>query len=177
MKHWLQSRSVREQLLVTLLVVVFAAIWLFSAFDRVSAQFRDWKRVRETLAMQTLWIDRQADIESQAAEAVKNLDPARTYDGTRLVAMINTLATQSGLPAGIDAPKTDRTPQFNFHTVRVTANRATLPALLKFYDELANQVPYLNLESVTLQEDRSSAGQVNATLQISATQIAPSANQ
>jgi hypothetical protein len=42
---------------------------------------------------------------------------------------------------------------------------------LKFYDELAKQAPYLNLESIALQTDRSAPGALNATLQISATQI------
>ncbi|MBI2497651.1 MAG: general secretion pathway protein GspM, partial [Opitutae bacterium] len=71
----------------------------------------------------------------------------------------------------IDPPVTQRTPQFAYHTIKVTFRRANLPALLNFYDELTKQAPYLNLESMALQTDRAAAGALNVTLQVSATQI------
>ena len=49
----------------------------------------------------------------------------------------------------------------------MTFRRANLPALLHFYDDLAKQAPYLNLESIAVQIDRSAGGLLNATLQIS----------
>jgi hypothetical protein len=71
----------------------------------------------------------------------------------------------------IDQPVPQRTPQFVYNSAKVTFRRANLPALLNFYDELAKQAPYLNLESISLQTERANPGAINATLQISATQI------
>jgi hypothetical protein len=119
-----------------------------------------------------LWLDRREDIETRSAAAVRNLDPAKTKDATRLVGTINSLATAAGLGGvAIEPPQTQVTPQFAYHNAKVSFRRANLAALLSFYDELAKQAPYLNLESIQLQTERTAPGLVNASLQISATQI------
>jgi len=170
-RTWFQSRNRREQLLVTAFVVLGALIWLSSAAGRMRLRIADWRSVRGDVATQQLWLDRQGEIETQAGAAVRNLDPARTLDATKLVASVTSIATGAGLTPAIDTPVTQRTPQFAYHNVKITFRRATLPALLNFYDELVKQAPYLNLEQIALQTERSSPGMLNATLQISATQI------
>jgi hypothetical protein len=171
MRTWFEARHRREQVLVTLFVVLAAAIWLFSAMGRVRGRVAAWRSTQAALSAQQLWLDRREDIETRSAAAVRNLDPARTYDATKLVGTVNSLATAAGMGVAIDPPQTQRTAQFAYHTARVAFRRTNLPALLKFYDELAKQAPYLNLESIALQTDRSAPGALNATLQISATQI------
>ena len=171
MRTWFQSRNRREQLLVTFFIVLGALIWLSSASSRLRLRWADWRSTRGDVAAQQLWLDRQKEIETQAGAAVRNLDSARTLDATKLVASVTSLATGAGLTPAIDTPVTQRTPQFAYHNVKITFRRATLPALLNFYDELAKQAPYLNLEQIALQTERSAPGMLNATLQISATQI------
>lgn len=172
MRNWFERRNRREQLLVTVFVVMAATAWLLGAIGRVRSRLDHWRSTQAALSAQQLWLDRREDIEARSTAAVRNLDPARTYDATRLVGTVNSLATAAGLSLAIDSPQTQRTPQFAYHTAKVTFRRTNLPALLNFYDELAKQAPYLNLESIALQTDRSAAGAINATLQISATQIA-----
>lgn len=171
MRAWFQSRNRREQLLLTLFVGLGALIWLSGAAGRMRTQWSAWRSTQGDLAAQQLWIDRREEIEAAAVAAVRNLDPARTYDATRLVATVTSLASAAGLQPAIDPAVTQRTPQFAFHTIKVTFRRTQLPVLLKFYDELTKQAPYLNLESMALQTDRAAAGALNVTLQISATQI------
>ncbi len=171
MRTWFQSRNRREQLLVTFFTVIAALVWLSYSAGRLQKQIAGWRSTRGDLAAQQLWLDRQQEIEAQSVAAVRNLDPARTLDATKLVATVTSLATGAGLQPAIDSPVTQRTPQFAFHTTKVTFRRANLPALLNFYDEMSKQAPYLSLESVALQTDRAAAGALNATLQISATQI------
>lgn len=171
MRTWFDARQRREQILVTLFVVSAAALWLFGSVGRLRGRVDTWRSTRAALSAQQLWLDRQTDIEARSAAAVRNLDPARTYDATRLVGTINSLATAAGLGVSIDPPQTQRTSQFAYHTTKVAFRRTNLPTLLRFYDELAKQAPYLNLEAIALQTDRSAAGALNATLQISATQI------
>lgn len=172
MRTWFQTRTMREQLLVTGLVLMAAFTWLITALGRAQTGFADWRSSRQEFAAQDLWLERQSDIEQRAGAAVKNLDPSRTFDPTRLNSTLTTLATGAGLSATIDAARTERTAQFAYHTVRVTFRRAQLTALLAFYDELVKHAPYLNLESMTLQADRAAPTQLNVTLQVSATQIA-----
>lgn len=174
MRSWFQSRNRREQLLVTLFVVLGALIWLTSASGRLRSGLAGWRSTRGDLAAQQLWLDRRQEIETQSVAAVRNLDPARTYDATKLVATVTSLSSGAGLQPSIDPPVTQRTPQFAYHNIKVTFRRANLPALLNFYDELTKQAPYLNLESIALQTDRGAAGALNVTLQISATQIVKS---
>lgn len=171
MRRWFEGRLRREQVLVTLFVGLAALIWLGSAAGRLRTRVAAWRSTSAAVAAQQLWLDRRAEIESGSAAAVRNLDPARTYDATKLVGAVNSLATAAGLGLAIESPQTQRTPQFAYHTAKVTFRRTNLPALLNFYNELTKQAPYLNLESITLQTDRAAAGTLNATLQISATQI------
>lgn len=174
MKNWFQSRNRREQLLVTLFIVLGALIWLTGASGRLRTRWAGWRSTQTELGAQRLWLDRQQEIEGASTAAVRNLDPARTFDATKLVATVTSLASGAGLVPAIDPAVTQRTPQFAYHTIKVTFRRANLPALLKFYDELTKQAPYLNLESVALQTDRAAAGALTVTLQVSATQIVKS---
>jgi hypothetical protein len=171
MRNWFETRHRREQVLVTVFVVLAAASWLFGSMRRLRTQVAAWRSTQSSISAQKLWLDRREDIEARSAAAVRNLDPAKTVDPTRLVGTINSLATAASLSVAIEPPQTQKTPQFAYHTVKVTFRRAQLPALLSFYDELSKQAPYLNLESIALQTERASAGAINATLQISATQI------
>ncbi|MEJ1973527.1 MAG: hypothetical protein WDM96_14010 [Lacunisphaera sp.] len=171
MRNWFHSRNRRERVLVAAFVGMIALTWLVSATGRLRTSVSQWRSTKGDLAAQQLWLDRQKNIETQAAAAVRDLDPARTYDATRLLATITSLASAAGLTPAIDSPSTQRTPQFAYHSAKVTFRRANLPALLHFYDDLTKQAPYLNLEAIALQTDRSAGGALNATLQISATQI------
>jgi hypothetical protein len=171
LKHFFLTRNRREQWLITVFLLGLAAVWLSDAFGRTGAAWREWRAAGDAADTQAVWLGRQAQIEAAAAAAAGNLDPARTYDATRLVAAVNTLASAAGFRPSIDPPQTRRTPQFAYHTVKVTVRRASLAALLGFYDELAKQAPYLSLEQIAVQNERGSPGQLTATLQISAPQI------
>lgn len=171
LKRFFQTRSRREQWLITVFLLGLAAVWLADSLGRAGAAWREWRSVGAAADTQELWLGRQAQIEAAAAAAAGNLDPARTYDATRLVGAVNTLATGAGFRPQIDPAQTRRTPQFAYHTIKVTVRRASLAALLGFYDELAKQAPYLSLEQISVQAERGSQGQLTATLQISAPQI------
>ena len=173
MRTWFETRHRREQILVTVFVVMAALTWLFSAMGRLRLGVAAWRTTQASTAAQKLWLDRREDIETRSAAAVRNLDPAKTLDGTKMAGTINSLATAASLGGSvtIDPPQVQRTSQFTYYNAKVTFRRTNLPALLNFYDELAKQAPYLNLESIALQTERSSPGAINATLQISSTQI------
>src|SRR4051812_11428668 len=119
MRTWFQARNRREQMLVTAFIVMGALVWLSSASGRLRLKWTDWKSTNGDIAAQKLWLDRQKEIETQASIAVRNLDPARTLDATKLVATVTSLAAGAGLTPSIDTPVTQRTPQFAYHNAKV----------------------------------------------------------
>lgn len=171
MKTWFHAKTLRERMLVTVFILMIGAAWALTAIGRVRSHWSDWQLANADIKDQDSWLTRQAEIEQRSAEAVKNLDPAKTFDATRLVATLSTLTSSQGLGAAIDPPRSERTSQFAYHTTRVTLRRAALPALLNFQDELAKLSPYLTTEQISVETDRGAPGMLNVTLQVSATQV------
>jgi len=173
MKKWFQARQLREQIFMAVFLTLAALTWLTGGVSRLRHGYDDWRAVRADLSAQQLWLDRRQEIETQSAVAVRNLDPARTLDATRLVATVATLAKAAELSPAIDPPLTQQASVFTHHQVKVSFSKASLPALLKFYDALVRQAPYLNLEQITVQADRADVRALSITLQLSAVQIGP----
>jgi len=170
-KAWFFSRVFREKLLVLALVLTGAIIWLSSASDHLKAKLGAFRRAEQTLATQQVWINAAPQIKQAAEAAVQNLDPAKTYNSTFLVSEILGIAGRSGLTVNTDPPRTQRSPQFSVHTAQVTTRRAELGSLIRFYQELASKAPYLGLEQIQIQGDRSNPGMVNATLQVASVEL------
>ena len=170
-KSWFLGRLFREKVLVLAFVLLGALIWLSSSSDHLKKNLRSFRSAESTLATQQLWLNNRPAIEEAAKAAVQNLDPSKTYNSTFLVAEILAIAKHAGLAPNTEPPRTQRSPQFAVHTVQVTARRAELAALLRFYQELASKAPYLGLEQVSLQGDRTNPGLINATLQVASVEL------
>lgn len=171
LKTWFLSRLFREKVLVFAFLLLGALIWLSSASERLQGSLREFRAAESTLATQQVWLDARPRIEEAAASAVQNLDPSKTYDSTFLVAEIMGIAGRAGLAVNTEPPRTQRSPQFSVHTVQVTTRRAELGSLLRFYQELASKAPYLGLEQISLQGDRTNPGLVNATFQVASVEL------
>jgi len=171
MKRRYQARSLREKLLILLFAAALAVWWLTLATGRLGRLVQDWRSVSAELASQRAWLDHRAAIEARAAQAAKNLEPARTLDATHLVGEVMALARQAGLAPGIDSPRTQRTPQFAYHTVEVNFRRAELGALVNFYEALNRRAPYLALEQCALSADRANPAQLNASFAIFSVEV------
>lgn len=177
MKRFFTTRTHREQLLVALLVVMAGLIWASYAYGRFGTQFSAWRSTRGDYAVQQLWLDRKDRIDADAAAAVKSLDPKQTYDPTGLVAQISALAAEAEVNANTEPPKTTNANQLAVHTVQVTCRRASLSALVRFYEGLQRKSPYLVLEQCSLTVERGGNGILNASFVISSIQVAaPAAN-
>lgn len=171
LKVWFLSRLLREKVLVLVLLLVGALIWLSSAMGGLSTNVRASRAATAELDAQALWLNNREAIEEAARKAAGNLDASKTYDATRLVAEVIGMGRRSSLPVNIEPPRTLRSAQFAVHTVQVTTRRAELAAVLRFYQELASKAPYLGLEQVSVQGDRSAPGMVNVNLQIASVEL------
>jgi hypothetical protein len=171
LKAWFLGRLAREKVLVVAFVLLGALIWLSSALERFGETRSAARVVRSELATQALWLSNRPAIEEAAAAAVHNLDASRTLDATFLVAEVQAMAARSGLQVVVEPPRTQRSPQFAVHTVLVRSQRASLPNLLRFYQEVSAKAPYVGLEKVTLRIDRVASGAVNADLQMTSVEL------
>jgi hypothetical protein len=171
MKSSFLQRSLREQLLLTVFAVFAGAIWIIAAIGHVRTQSQAWQLAQADIGAQQLWLGRQNDIEARAATAIKSLDPARTFDATRLASEISTMAREAGLSINTEPPHTTQTPQLAIHSVQVTSRRAALSALLKFYQALNQRAPYLGLEQCSLLVERNAGGLLTANLQVSSVEV------
>lgn len=171
MKRYFLTRSLREKALLTSFVGLVALAWLFSALGRARVRGQEWSSLRESGKEQQLWLGNRADIEARATKATAQLDPAKTLNGTRLVAEMSALASQAGLTAEVSGQRSERTTQFAFHSVQVAFRRADLGALVRFYEMLSQRSPYVGLEQVSLAADRAAPGTLNATFRVTAAEL------
>jgi hypothetical protein len=171
MKQFFLQRSRREQLLLVIFAVLAGLIWIVAAIGHVRTDLQDWRLAQSDAAAQQLWLDRQGDIEARAAAAIKSLDPARTFDATRLASEVSAIAREAGLTINTEPPHTTQTPELAIHSVQVTCRRAALSALIKFYEALNQRAPYLGLEQCSLLAERNSGGLLTATMQVSSVEV------
>jgi hypothetical protein len=171
MKRFFLTRSFREKTLLVAFVSLVAIAWLLSGAGRARARLQDWQSLRASGEEQRLWLTNRTEIEARAAKATAQLDPAKTLNGTRLVAEMSSLAAQAGLTAEVSGQRTERTTQFAFHSAQVTFRRAEMNALVKFYEALSARSPYVGLEQVSLAADRGAPGALNATFRVTAAEL------
>lgn len=170
-KAWFLGRLLREKILVLAFVLIGALMWASSASTSLQEKLRGFRSAESALAEQAMWLNNRQAIEETAKAAAANLDPAKTYDGTALVAKVMGMARRAGLAVNTEPPRTQRSAQFAIHTVQVVTRRADLAAVLRFYQELASEAPYLGLEQVSVQGDRGAPGMVNVNLQVASVEL------
>ncbi len=171
LKAFFLSRLLREKLLLVA-IAALVAVTVLSAFARRAGAFwRTQRAATVALADQQQWLQNRATIAAGARQAATSLDPTRTLDDTRLVGELNALARSQGLRFTNDTPQTVRSGQFAVHTVQFNLQKADWAALTRFYLELTKRSPYVGIEQFTLQADRASPAQLNASLRVSSVEI------
>ena len=107
--------------------------------------------------------------------AIRNLDPARSFNGVRLSAELSNLAAAAGLGANTTSEvlPPERTEQFAVIAVRLRITRATWESLKTFYLELSKRAPYLTIDQFGIVAERNNPGQLTANLRVVAVEVTP----
>jgi hypothetical protein len=171
LKAFFLTRLLREKLLLVAFVALGALLWFSSFSKRAARTLQAHRTLTNELAQQHEWLTNRDAIEAGAVQAVKNLDPARTLDDTRLVGDLSALARENKLRFTNDTPQTEQTGQFAIHTVQITLQRASYEDLRHFYEAIVRRSPYMGIEQVSFIADRANPALLNAALRVSSVEI------
>lgn len=163
--------SLRERVLLTVFIWFSVLTWLGSAANSLGTARQNWSQAGALLDLQEEWLDNRDDIETQLESALQRLDPQKTYSGARLVGLLDNFARETGANFDINAPVTQRGDIFNIHTVRVLFNKTGIAALIEFDQKIKGQSPYLGLERVQVDAQKSDPRLLNAQFIISSFEL------
>jgi len=158
--------SLREKLLSLLFVVVMLFLWSNNWFTRLSDGNAQRKLTGVELQTQQQWLDRSDLFTEQLAVALERVDPSKTFAAAQLSGHVDNLIRSSGLSADIDQVKTREGEIFNDHNLRVRLGRISIAQLIKINKLLQKETPYINIQSVRIQKNRSNPMQLDVRYEI-----------
>lgn len=171
MRHLFERRPRSQRILMAAGLLGLGLVAADHGLGAFAAAWKDAAAAREIRSAQAEWEARAEAIEAEAAKARGGLESGKGYDAAGLVAAAAQLATEAGLTANTDPPKTQRSGPFAVHTVQLTVRKTDLPSLLRFYRALQPRAPYLAIGGMTIQAERSANGTVGARLQLTAVEL------
>ena len=158
--------SLREKLLSLLFVLVILFLWSNNWLSRLSEWDAQRKLTGVELQTQQQWLDRSDLLTEQLAVALERVDPSKTFAAAQLSGHIDNLIRRSGLSADIDPVSTREGEIFNDHNLRVRLGRISIAQLIELNKLLQQETPYINLQSVRIQKNRSKPEQLDVRYQI-----------
>lgn len=163
--------SARERTMLGALVAVGFLIWFSNLWKNWDALGVRHRKVENELAQQAVWLADADRLERELGESLAKLDPAKTYDATELVALIDELSRTSGLKHELGTPVTEEQELFVRHTLKVAVKNAPLAKLIEMERGLAENHPYATLEEFSITANKSDPRLLNARLTVSAYQL------
>ena len=163
-----KAMSIREKFLCLCFILVLLFIWSNNWLNRTY----EWNMLRNLsateLATQQEWLERNSSISLGLSNALKLVDPSKTYAASRLSGKIDSLIRQTGLSnqADIDPVRTREGEIFNDHNLRVRLSRISIAQLIVLNKLLIQETPYINLQSVRIQKNRNNPEQLDVRYQI-----------
>ncbi|MBI5769870.1 MAG: hypothetical protein HZA93_18995 [Verrucomicrobia bacterium] len=165
------GRLLREKLLLVAFAAIGALWWLSAFSSRLGAFNLQQRRTTLSLKEQQQWLDNRKAIETSAEKAAAKLEAAKTLDGSRLLATVNTIAREAGLKnTSSGSPNAQSSGQFSIHTLDYTVIRADWESLTKFYAALQQRSPYIGIEHVQITADPTGT-QLTLALRVSSVEI------
>lgn len=172
MKSLFMARNLREKFLVLAMLLVALVIWASMFSERLGGLMAERNRLNNLQKEFSVYLDNREFIRQRAEEGIRNLEPNRTLNATRLSVEAGSLARRHGLKPSIDTPRTEPGDIFSYHTVLLSVSEADLAALINFTGELQSRAPYMGLEQVIVTA-RSNPMLLDARYRISSVELNP----
>lgn len=171
LKQWFNNLSLREQGMLTLLLACglsILGVFLVKNFRNTAGEKT---RIEQRIKQQQTWKNNAVAIHSQLCVVAQKLTPEKAYDRTRMAGKIEELARGCNLRFSSETPQTRAGSVVDTHTLRLNVTHALLEDLIRFDTLLAQEAPYLGLESMKLTANPRFPLKLNATYQIVALQL------
>jgi hypothetical protein len=147
--------SLRERYLVAIIVWVLILAWMLGWMEAAQQTWQTFtlnEQVEESLEA-TLAQSEEAEILLDRAR--QGLDGNKTFSGAQLVGRLDSLARENEVSSfDISSPSTESTQLFNFHTVRLSINRARISDLIRFDQAVKEHSPYIALNDFRLSANK-----------------------
>ena len=155
-KKWFDLRTLREQMLLCLILLV-AFLWLgFEVVSSVGDSFRTSRIAKSEFENQQLLLDLESSIDQRMVDALGKLDGSKTYSVNQLLEMMDKIARQVGLQTSIARPTTRQGKVFTEHVLMVPVSRASMRTLIDFENAIKKHYPYLGIDYMLIEPEPSS---------------------
>jgi hypothetical protein len=162
----------RERILLVALAIIVAAVWASHFGGRARRFVSEARRTGAALAQQSAILAGRSASADAARQAASSLDPAKTLDGTRLLATVAAMARDAGLrSSAIGEPQDVSNGQFAVHTLQFNVSKTDWASLKSFYMALQQRSPYIGIEQFAVQADRANAALLNVSMKLSSIEI------
>ena len=158
--------SLREKLLSLLFVLVILFLWSNNWLTRLSDRNAQRKLTEVELQTQQQWLGSSELLTEQLAVALERVDPAKTFAAAKLSGHVDNLIRRIGLSADIDPVLTREGEIFNDHNLRVRLGRISIAQLIQINKLFQKETPYINIQSVRIQKNRSNPMQLDVRYEI-----------
>jgi hypothetical protein len=174
LKAYFLSLQARERILITVFLVLGAAIAL-TFFSRRASVF--WRAERAKLAsirQNDAVIAKREAVDKRALAASSKLVPGESLTQLQLSTRVNTYATSAGIrnPAVQGLPD-DAVANANLgiHKVRLTASNVAWTNLRDFYVEIQKRRPYISIDDMNVSVADQRTGMHNVTMTLSSIEV------
>ena len=164
--------SQREKVLVTLFLLMALLIWATFTLRGLGRTIQDFRITGTDLQEQAFVLSRQDDINRRMNTALQNLDTEKTYTAAELVGKIDEIArAEEGLAYEIYTPRTESDAEFNLHSLRIRFRDASLAELIDFNEQLKQEEPYVTLENLRINANKSNPAELDALIVVSSFEL------
>ena len=167
-KRLFKRMTVREQVLALIFLLVLLFIWTGSVLKRGKTWNSNRHRTQSDLVVQQQWLDREVYYEESYQQALKRVDPKKTFESARLSEKIDAILRQTDLSssADIDPVQTREGEIFNDHTIRVRLKRISIAKLIQLNALLRKETPYINIQSVRISKNKNKPEELDIRFKI-----------
>ena len=167
-----KKTNTREKFLLLLFIGAIAIVWMSYSFSRYNNGFRLLFGTQTQIEAYEMILSQKDLVESQLIEKSSELDSSKTLSSTELLGRISELTKPMDIENyTINSPQTETGALFTFHNIRLSVNRADKEEVLRLSEKLKTLVPYVTLDRITMNSDRSDSNLMNVQFFISSLEM------
>ena len=173
MRTFFFRRNWRERVLLLTVFTVGVVIWLFSAVGQFRSWRDRWSSQKATLDSQAVWLNNAGPLAEQLQSRLAQVQQGRSLNANQLVGQLDAVVKRQHFAYRLDPPSTAPKPPVAIHSVSLSLEKAELPALAAFVDDLRASLPLVNIEQFVITPDRRNPAQLDVRLKLTGLELLP----